>query len=119
MEDLDEAIKIDPKYVDAYLDRADLRSKQADFDGALADLDKAAAVDPKNIRVHQQRGLTFQKKSYADRKSGFGERPKLDLEQSLQAYDQAVALNPRLDGNYVDRANTLAAMDARRISMAH
>lgn len=111
LDDLEQALKVDPKYVDAYVDRAELRSRQGDFDAALADLDKAVALDPKNFQAHQQRGLAFQKKSYADGKSGLAERRKLDLEQSLQAYDQAVALNPRFDGTYVDRANTLAAMD--------
>jgi tetratricopeptide (TPR) repeat protein len=109
--DLDQAINFNPKYIDAYFDRADLRSRQGDFDAALADLDKVVGFDPKNVQGHQRRGLAFQKKSYADGRSGLAERRKLDLEQSLQAYDQAIALSPKVDGTYVDRANTLAAMD--------
>jgi tetratricopeptide (TPR) repeat protein len=111
LDDLEQALKVDPKYVDAYVDRAELRSRQGDFDAALADLDKAVALDPKNFQAHQQRGLAFQKKSYADGKSGLAERRKLDLEQSLQAYDRAIALNPKYDGTHVDRGNTLLAMD--------
>ena len=111
MDDLDQAIKIDPKYIDAYLGRADLQVRQGEWDAAVADLDKAVALNPNNFQAHQQRGLALQKKSYADGKSGLVERRKLDLEQSLQAYDQAVTLNPKFDGTYVDRANTLAAMD--------
>jgi tetratricopeptide (TPR) repeat protein len=46
LSDLDEVIKINPKYVAAFLFRADIRYQKGDIDGALSDYNIAIEVAP-------------------------------------------------------------------------
>ena len=44
--DLDEAIRIDPRYADAYAGRGGLRIKNKEHEKALADCNEAIRLDP-------------------------------------------------------------------------
>ena len=45
MKDYDRAIELEPDCADAYNNRADLKTKIGDFEGAMADIRRAIALD--------------------------------------------------------------------------
>ena len=55
--DLSEAIRLEPKESDLYVNRAYLRYHRDDFFGAMADYDYAVQVDPLNVAAIYNRGL--------------------------------------------------------------
>lgn len=55
--DMDEAIKLQPKYAGFFINRAFLRYKLDDYFGAMADYDYAIELDPLNGVAHFNRGL--------------------------------------------------------------
>ena len=55
--DLDEALKIDPKYVPALIERAYLWQWRNRLDLAIADATKAIELDPKNSYAYVERGV--------------------------------------------------------------
>jgi tetratricopeptide (TPR) repeat protein len=50
------ALKLDPRQVSLYYDRANVRREGGDWRGALADYDQAVALDPKRAEVYFARG---------------------------------------------------------------
>lgn len=57
LSDMDEAIKLQPKYAGFFINRAFLRYKLDDYFGAMADYDYAIELDPMNGVAHFNRGL--------------------------------------------------------------
>jgi tetratricopeptide (TPR) repeat protein len=57
LEDLNKAIKLEPKSVYAYQNRANLHKKRKEPDEAVADYSKAIKVNPKFPYAYQGRGL--------------------------------------------------------------
>lgn len=57
LEDLDQAITLDPRYALAYTNQGAVRFAQGDLKGALADYDQAIALDPKFAFAYVNRGL--------------------------------------------------------------
>lgn len=55
--DISEAIRLEPKESDLYVNRAFLRYNRDDYFGAMADYDYAIQVDPLNIAAIYNRGL--------------------------------------------------------------
>lgn len=55
--DLDQAIKLEPKKADLFVNRAFLKYQLDDYFGAMSDFDYAISLDPYNIAAHLNRGL--------------------------------------------------------------
>ena len=54
-----EAIRLDPKYAEAYFCRAHAYSNKQDYDHAIADYTEAIRVDPKYANAYHDRGWTY------------------------------------------------------------
>ncbi|WP_299411617.1 serine protease [Acaryochloris sp. IP29b_bin.148] len=57
LQDLDQAIRLNPNYASAYGDRATIKFQQGDRQGALADLDRAIQIDPQLADAYGIRGM--------------------------------------------------------------
>ncbi len=57
LEDMDAAIKLQPKQSDFFVNRAFLKYNLDDYFGAMADFDYAISLDPANMAAHLNRGL--------------------------------------------------------------
>ena len=78
--DYSDAIKLNPKYANAYVGRGSAWYAKKDYDRAIADYDEAIRIDPNN-------GL-----SYLDR--GFAWSAKKDLDRAIADYDEAIRRYP-------------------------
>jgi tetratricopeptide (TPR) repeat protein len=94
--ELDKAIKIDPKFLPAHLERGDLLLAKNDIDGAIAAYRAGAAVVKEPAVLYFRMGVAFQ-----------GAQRWSDAEN---AYLEAVKHEPRMFGAY----NNLAFMAASR-----
>jgi lipoprotein NlpI len=81
MADSSEAIRLDPKYVNAFINRALTYRDKDDLDRAMADFDESIRVGPKNA-------LAFSIRGWANLYGG-------SLVKALADLDQASALNPK------------------------
>jgi tetratricopeptide (TPR) repeat protein len=63
LQDYNEAIKMDPKYVTAISNRGELRRHMGDLDGSIADLTRVIQLEPKVGARYCQRGLTWLRKA--------------------------------------------------------
>jgi lipoprotein NlpI len=78
--DYSEAIRVNPKYANAYIGRGSAWYAKKDFDRAIADYDEAIRIDPKN-------GL-----AYLDR--GYAWSAKKDFDRAIADYDEAIRRYP-------------------------
>ena len=78
--DYSDAIKLNPKYANAYVGRGSAWYAKKDYDRAIADYDEAIRIDPNN-------GL-----SYLDR--GFAWSAKKDFDRAIADYDEAIRRYP-------------------------
>ena len=60
--EFDEAVRLDPKYAQAYIDRGLAYSRKGDPDHAIADYDEAIRLDPKLPMAYAGRGFAYGKK---------------------------------------------------------
>src|SRR5207248_2308850 len=78
IKDYDEAIRLDPKFADAYHNRGSAWSDRKDFDRAIRDFDEAIRLDPKDPYPFNGRGDAWRRKKdyaraladYADAEAG-------------------------------------------------
>jgi tetratricopeptide (TPR) repeat protein len=80
--ELTEAIKLDPKYPQAYLHRGASYVSLKEYDKAIADLDKAIELRPTLSAAYSNRGA-----AYANKK---------EYDKALADLDKALELNPKL-----------------------
>ena len=59
--DYTEAIRLDPKYADAYYNRGIAYGDKGDTDRAIADFTEAIRLDPKHAHAYVNRGLAYEK----------------------------------------------------------
>ena len=59
--DYTEAIRLDPKHVNAYNGRGNIYRDKGDIDRALAEYAKAIQLDPNNAHAYANRGLAYEK----------------------------------------------------------
>ncbi|MEM7714206.1 MAG: tetratricopeptide repeat protein [Cyanobacteria bacterium P01_A01_bin.68] len=95
IKDLNQAIKINPKYAFAYYRRAEARQNTGENDKAIADLQKAA-------ELFSQQG----NKSDAFRSQGSMRMLKKDYPGAIAAFSQAIKLNPKDTDAYNERGMT-------------
>jgi tetratricopeptide (TPR) repeat protein len=83
------AIKLDPKLLKPYLNRAWAFSERRLYDKAIMDLSRAIQMDPGNAFVYNRRGLIFQRKG-DDRKAvaDYEKACKLGLELGCKNYQK-------------------------------
>src|ERR1700721_2940301 len=82
IQDLDQAIKLDPDYAAAFCNRGSAYFGKAQYDRAIQDLDQAIKLDPNFALAFNWRGNAYDDKGEHDR--------------AIQDYDQAIKLNPNL-----------------------
>ena len=90
--DFTEAIKLDPKNLDAYFNRAGLYSQKKDHDHAIADYDRAIKIDANNAELYAFRGQAYTQKE--------------NFDQALSDFKEAIRLNPKCKNAYTFRGST-------------
>jgi tetratricopeptide (TPR) repeat protein len=126
--DLNQAILINPKFSQAYYNRAVLKyEKNNDIQGALADFNQAILINPRNFEAYINRGLLKYEKindtqgALADFNQAIFINPRNfeayinrgllkyekinDIQGALADYNQAIFINPRIPHVYNNRAN--------------
>lgn len=91
IEDYDEAIRINPKEVEAYLNRGYAKRDKGDSDGAIKDYDEAIRLNPKFDLAYNNRGIAKYEKG--------------DLDGAIKDYNEAIRINPEDCKLYFFRAN--------------
>jgi tetratricopeptide (TPR) repeat protein len=129
IQDLDEAIKLDPADATNYFLRALLHSQSNDQDREVADLSRVIELDPRFIAAYMIRGATYgSKRDYGRAIADFDQALKLDpknalaynfrgsqyynkqeFDRAIADYDQAIKLNPTLVLAYNYRGNAYYA----------
>jgi TolB-like protein len=56
---LNQALKVDPRYLDAIVAKAMIFSETGRYDSALFYIEKIKAIDPENISIYGQKGLIY------------------------------------------------------------
>ena len=102
MADYGTAIRIDPKYVDGYNDRANAWFGRREYERAIADYTEALRLDPKYALAFRNRGLAWKAKGDLDRAiADYGEAIRLDPNYALAYGNRGTAFRDK--GDY-DRA---------------
>jgi tetratricopeptide (TPR) repeat protein len=89
LEEINLALKLDPRYAAAYNHRANAYTELDLFELALADYEAALTLDPRDAVTYLNRGVTY-------RRSG-------DLESAISDYNRALTLNPDFAAVYYMR----------------
>ena len=82
--DYSEAIRLSPKYIQAYYNRGISYRKKGEFDKAIADYTEAIRLDPKEPDAYFNRGGAYEKKG--------------DMEKAIADFDESCRLNPSRPG---------------------
>jgi lipoprotein NlpI len=89
MQDCNEAIRIDPANVNAFISRGAVYGGKGDADRAIADFDAATRLDPKLAAAFDNRGIAYKAKG--------------DLDRAIADYDEGIRLAPKRAENYLGR----------------
>jgi tetratricopeptide (TPR) repeat protein len=84
------AIRSDPSYVAAYVDRAREKIQIDNLDGALADLDEALRLEPKCARALLEQATAWCEKG--------------EMAKALADIDEAIRLEPTNPNHYLERS---------------
>lgn len=93
VKDLNRVTELVPDYDNAYKERADIKIKIADFEGAVKDCSKAIELNPYNDLVYRKRA---EAKSNLDDRNG-----------ALEDYTKAIMLAPSNYESYNGKANSI------------
>jgi tetratricopeptide (TPR) repeat protein/S1-C subfamily serine protease len=127
IQNFSKAIQLNPKYGDAYFQRAYVYEQLQEFPRSLADYSQAIAINPKDAQAHNNRGmlkannLNDIKGALADYNEAISidprdseaynnravlKRNKLnDIKGALDDYNQAISISPKSAHFYYNRAN--------------
>jgi tetratricopeptide (TPR) repeat protein len=92
--DLSEAIRLNPKYVDAFIARGVSYARKSDQDRAILDYSEAIRLDPKNMNAFFNRAGAYAEKG--------------DYDRAIFNYSEAIRLNPEDGVTFYHRGNTHA-----------
>jgi tetratricopeptide (TPR) repeat protein len=81
--------------VDTYLERGNAKSKNGDWNGAVADFTRVLAIDPQSSVAYNDRGTARQSKG--------------DLDGAIKDYTQALTIAPQMAAAFDSRGNAKAA----------
>ena len=87
--DLDEALRLDPRYACALTNRGRVHALKGDLDRAIADYDVALRIDPAFALAYNNRGDAYFNKG--------------DIDRALTDFSSAIEHNPRLAIAYGNR----------------
>jgi WD40 repeat protein/tetratricopeptide (TPR) repeat protein len=91
IEELTQAIALNPRYLEAYLDRGTLFLGQQEDEKAAADFDQVLALNPENVAACYNLGIA----------SYYMEEP----EEAIEHYSEALKLQPDHVAAYLNRGN--------------
>jgi len=94
MNDLNEAIQLDPLNTPSYINRADLRRMKGDYENAIKDANEAVRLDPTNEACYCFRGVT---RIY-----------KGDYDGGIEDLSQAIRIDPSKAVNFYNRGNAFS-----------
>lgn len=89
----DRAIKLDPRYFQAYIERGNVKDALQDLPGAIADFTTAIGINPKSAPAYYNRATVM---------SRSGRR-----QAAIVDYDKAIEINPKYAQAYLNRGNEL------------
>ena len=89
----DQVLKLNPKYLNAYLVRGSLKARNGDLKGAVEDFTSAIKIDPNCADLYANRGIALAK-------SG-------NKSQALKDLEKAIKLNPAKFKYLEDQAKKL------------
>ena len=92
--DLSEAIRLNPKFADAYANRGVAFNSKKKYDRAIVDLSEAIRLNPKLALAYFNRGTAY--------------KMKKDYERAIADYSEAIRLNPKFAKAYLNRGATYA-----------
>ena len=93
IEQILEAIRIFPEYLEAHLELGNIFLKAGRFEQAIAELDRAREIDPNDERAYQSFGLVLMKqKNYPVAVLVFGEAVRLNPNNPMNQLMRATAL---------------------------
>jgi tetratricopeptide (TPR) repeat protein len=83
LKDFNEAIRLNPRYPDPYINRGFLLVKRREYDPALADLNTAIKLNPLSDAAFCNRGVAYRERGdYSRAKADFDEAIRLDPDES-------------------------------------
>ena len=85
------AIKINPKYVEAYNNRGVAYDSKGDYERAISDYNRVILLNPKLAEPFNNRGKTYDDQG--------------DLDRAISDYSQAILLNPKFAWAYKNRGS--------------
>jgi tetratricopeptide (TPR) repeat protein len=105
--DFDQAVALDPKLVNALINRGMALCRKGRFDAAIRDFDRALGLNSRTYGALFGRGLAYQEKARWDFDAYLNEGRYEDL--AIRDYDQALELSPKSAPAYNNRANARAS----------
>ena len=131
IDDLNQAIRLDPGNAGAYVDRGRVYMDKGDSDRAIADYNQALRLNPNFARAYNNRGVAYYNKKDYDRaiadytqairldphavaynNRGIDYANKKDYDRAIADYTQAIRLDPNYASAYTGRGN--AYSDGKR-----
>jgi tetratricopeptide (TPR) repeat protein len=129
IEDLDQAIRLDPNNALAFSTRGYAYLGKGQYDRAIEDLDQAILLNPNNAEVLRNRGIAYANKGQPDRaiedydqairldpnnalafnNRGYAYLGKGQYDRAIQDLDQAIRLNPNYALAFNNRGNAYGA----------
>jgi lipoprotein NlpI len=98
LSDCNEAIRLDPAYAVAYLNRGNAYMNDGDFERALEDFNEAIRIDPQNAWAYTSRGELYKRKRDFDHALGdFNKATQLEPNYALAIFERGVLQKARGD----------------------
>ena len=85
-------IRLDPKFVYAYINRGNVYALKSDVDRAIADFNEAIKLEPTYAIAYNNRGNVY--------------RAKGDLDRAIADFNEAIRLDPKYSEAFTNRATT-------------
>jgi tetratricopeptide (TPR) repeat protein len=89
LRDEDEALRLDPKSVDAHMVRGTVYGMKKDFNAAVGEFDAVLQIEPNHVAAHAYRGAAYVQKH--------------EIEAALRDFDVVVRLDPQSSAAFYQR----------------